>query len=138
MKPRLRRVLEIGCVPQERLAKEVFVVVGLGAAAVGVVWAAMYAALGKPASGLIPLAITIAVVPIFARFVATKRLGVLPDTRTRLHRALTIESDKVCWNPVFRPKSGPGQLHFSTLLQPRPRPARRGPAQVRSRLHTAA
>ena len=79
---RLRRVLEIGCLPtdsdQERVAKEVFVVVGLGAALAGVVWGVMYAALGRPQSGLIPLVISIVVVAIFARFVKTKRLGRLP------------------------------------------------------------
>jgi len=78
----LRRILEIGCLPtdsdQEKVTKEVFVVVGVGAAVAGVVWALMYAALGKPLSSLIPLAISIAVVPIFARFLATKRLGLLP------------------------------------------------------------
>src|SRR5206468_2585662 len=79
---RLRRVLEIGCLPtdsdQERVAKEVFVVTGLGAALAGVVWAVMYAALGKPLSSLIPLVITVGVVAIFARFVETKTLGLLP------------------------------------------------------------
>jgi len=79
---RLRRVLEIGCLPtdsdQERVTKEVLVVIGLGAAIAGVVWAAMYAALGKPLSGLIPLVITVVVVAIFARFVETKKLGLLP------------------------------------------------------------
>jgi len=78
----LRRILEIGCLPtdsdQEKVTKEVFVVVGMGAAVAGVVWTLMYAALGKPLSSLIPLVISIAVVPIFARFVATKRLGLLP------------------------------------------------------------
>ena len=42
---RLRRVLEIGCLPtdsdHERVAKEVFVVTGLGAGLAGVVWAVM-------------------------------------------------------------------------------------------------
>ena len=79
---RLRRVLEIGCLPtdsdQERVAKEVFVVTGLGAGLAGVVWAVMYAALGKPLSSLIPLVITVVLVAIFARFVETKRLGLLP------------------------------------------------------------
>jgi adenylate cyclase len=78
----LRRILEIGCMPtdsdQEKVTKEVFVVVGLGAAVAGVLWALMYVALAKPLSASIPLAISIAVVPIFARFVATKRLGLLP------------------------------------------------------------
>ena len=78
----LRRILEIGCLPtdsdQEKLTKEVFVVVGLGAAVAGVLWALMYVALAKPLSALIPLAISVAVLPIFARFVATKRLGLLP------------------------------------------------------------
>jgi adenylate cyclase len=54
------------------------VVVCLGAAVAGVVWAVIYTALGKPLSGLIPLGISLAVVPIFARFVAAKRLGLLP------------------------------------------------------------
>jgi guanylate cyclase len=79
---RIRRVLEIGCLPtdsdQERVTKEVFVVIGLGAALAGVVWAVMYAALGKPLSGLIPVVISVAVVAIFARFVDTKKLGLLP------------------------------------------------------------
>jgi adenylate cyclase len=78
----LRRILEIGCLPsdsdQERVRKEVFVVVGMGAALAGVLWAVMYAALGKPSSGLIPLVISVAVVLIFARFVKTKKLGFLP------------------------------------------------------------
>lgn len=78
---RLRRILEIGCLPtdsdQEKVTKEVFVVVGLGAAVAGVLWALMYVALAKPLSALIPLAISVAVVPIFLRFVATKRLGLL-------------------------------------------------------------
>jgi adenylate cyclase len=78
----VRRILEIGCLPtdsdQERVAKELFVVVGLGAAVAGAVWSAMYALLGKPLSGLIPLVITVAVVAIFARFLTTKRLGLLP------------------------------------------------------------
>lgn len=78
----LRRVLEIGCMPtdrdQVRVTKEVFVVIGLGAAVAGVVWAAMYAALGKPLSALIPLIISLAVAPVMARFVATKQLGLLP------------------------------------------------------------
>lgn len=79
---RWRRVLEIGCLPtdsdQERLKKEVFVVVGLGGALAGVVWGLMYAALGKPLSALIPPVISVAVLAVFARFVATKRLGYLP------------------------------------------------------------
>src|SRR6266446_1208655 len=78
----LRRILEIGCRPtdsdQEKVTKEVFVVVGLGSAVAGVLWALMYVALAKPLSAAIPIAISIAVVPIFARFVATKRLGLLP------------------------------------------------------------
>jgi class 3 adenylate cyclase len=80
--PRLRRVLEIGCLPsdsdRERVTKEVFVVIGLGAALAGVAWAVMYAALGKPLSGLIPLVISVVVAAVFARFVRTKRLGLLP------------------------------------------------------------
>jgi len=79
---RLRQVLEIGCLPtdsdQERVTKEVFVVIGLGATLAGVFWAVMYVALGKPLSGLIPLVISVVVVAIFARFVQTKRLGLLP------------------------------------------------------------
>ena len=82
IEPRLRRVLEIGCLPtdsdQERVRKEVFVVVGLGAAAAGVLWGLMYAALGKPLSASIPPIISVAVLVVFARFVATKRLGYLP------------------------------------------------------------
>ena len=79
---RLRQVLEIGCLPtdsdQERVTKEVFVVIGLGATLAGVFWAVMYVALGKPLSGLIPLVISVVVAAIFARFVQTKRLGLLP------------------------------------------------------------
>ena len=80
--PQIRRVLEIGCLPadsdQEKVTKEVFVVIGLGAAIAGVLWAVMYTALGKPLSGLIPLTISLAVAVVIARFVATKRLGLLP------------------------------------------------------------
>ena len=76
-----RRLLEIGCLPtdtdQEKVTKEVFVVIGLGAAAAGAGWAVMYAALGRPLSALVPLAMTVAMVPIFGRFVATRRLGLL-------------------------------------------------------------
>jgi len=79
---RIRRVLEIGCLPtdsdQERVTKEVFVVIGLGAAIAGLVWAVMYTALGRPLSGLIPLVISVVVVAIYARFVKTKELGLLP------------------------------------------------------------
>ncbi len=79
---RIRRVLEIGCLPtdsdQERVTKEVFVVIGLGAALAGVVWAVMYTALGKPLSGLTPLVIGVVVGATFARFVTTKKLGILP------------------------------------------------------------
>ena len=79
---RLRQVLEIGCLPtdsdQERVTKEVFVVIGLGATLAGMFWAVMYVALGKPLSGLIPLVISVVVAAIFARFVQTKRLGLLP------------------------------------------------------------
>jgi len=78
----IRRVLEIGCLPadsdQEKVTKEVFVVIGLGAAIAGVLWAVMYTALGKPWSGLIPLTISLVVAVAIARFVATKRLGLLP------------------------------------------------------------
>ena len=79
---RLRRVLEIGCLPadsdQDRVTKEVFVVISLGAGVAGVVWAVMYVALGKPLSGLIPLSIDVVVVAILGRFVRTKKLGLLP------------------------------------------------------------
>jgi len=79
---RLRRILEIGCLPsdsdRQRVTKEVFVVIGLGAALAGVAWAVMYTALGKPLSGLIPLVISVVVAAVFARFVQTKRLGLLP------------------------------------------------------------
>ena len=72
----------MGCLPndsdQEKLTKRVFVVIGLGAAAAGVIWAVMYAALGKPLSGLIPLIITVAIAASFARFAARKRLGLIP------------------------------------------------------------
>src|SRR5713101_2460442 len=82
LRRQLRRILEIGCMPTdsdwEKVTKEVFVVVGLGGAVAGVLWALMYAALAKPLSASIPLTISIAVVPILARFVATKRLGLLP------------------------------------------------------------
>ena len=78
----LRRVLELGCRPtdsdQETVTKEVFVVIGLGAAMAGVIWALMYSALGKPFSSLIPLTITVAVGLAFSRFLITKRLGLLP------------------------------------------------------------
>ncbi len=53
-------------------------VIGLGAALAGVAWAVMYAALGKPLSGLIPLVISVVVAAVLARFVQTKRLGLLP------------------------------------------------------------
>jgi len=79
---RLRRVLEIGCLPtdsdQDRVTKEVFVVITLGAGIAGVVWAVMYAVLGKPLSGLIPLSIDVVVVAILVTFVRTKKLGLLP------------------------------------------------------------
>src|SRR5438093_10744596 len=38
----------------------------------------MYAALGKPLSGSIPLVVSIVVGAVFLRFVSTKRLGNLP------------------------------------------------------------
>jgi class 3 adenylate cyclase len=79
---RLRSVLEIGCLPtdsdQERVRKEVFVVMNLGGALAGVVWAVTYTALGKPWSGLIPLVQSVVVAAVLARFVQTKRLGLLP------------------------------------------------------------
>lgn len=79
---RLRQVLEIGCLPsdtdQERVKKEVFVVMNLGGALAGVLWAVMYTGLGKPASGLIPLVQSVVVAVVLARFVMTKRLGLLP------------------------------------------------------------
>ena len=79
---RLLRVLEIGCLPtdsdQTRVTKEVFVVIGLGAAIAGIVWAFMYTALGKPLSALIPLTISVAIAAVMLRFVATKHLGLLP------------------------------------------------------------
>lgn len=82
MERQLRRILEIGCRPtdsdQERVTKEVFVVIGLGASVAGVLWALMYTALGRPVSGLIPLTISLAVAAVMARFVRTKRLGLLP------------------------------------------------------------
>jgi len=78
----MRAVLEIGCLPtdsdQERVTKEVFVIIAFGATAAGIVWAAMYLALAKPWSSLVPLCISVATVPTIARFVATKRLGLLP------------------------------------------------------------
>ena len=78
----VRPILAMGCRPsdsdRERVTKEVFVVIGLGAAAAGLIWAVMYAALGRPLSALIPLAISVAVAAVIPRFVATKRLGVLP------------------------------------------------------------
>ena len=79
---RLRAVIEIGCQPtdsdQEKVTKEVFVIISVGAAVAGVAWAAMYLALGRPWSSVIPLAISVATVPTFATFVATKRLRLLP------------------------------------------------------------
>jgi class 3 adenylate cyclase len=78
---RLRRVLEIGCLPtdsdQQKVTKELFVVIGLGAAIAGILWALMYLVLGRPLSALVPLAMSVAMVPIFARFVVTKRLGLV-------------------------------------------------------------
>ncbi len=78
----LRRVLEIGCLPtdsdQEKVTKEVFVVMNLGGALAGVLWAVMYTALGKPFSGLIPLVQSVVVAAVLARFVNTKKLGLLP------------------------------------------------------------
>src|SRR5438034_7390279 len=77
----VRRLLEIGCqstdTDQERLAKEVFVVIGLGAGVAGLAWAVMYAALGRPLAGLIPLVVSVTVSAGFVRFVITKRLGML-------------------------------------------------------------
>ena len=78
----MRAVLEIGCLPtdsdQERVTKEVFVIIAFGATAAGIVWAAMYLALAKPWSALVPLCISVATAPTIARFMATKRLGLLP------------------------------------------------------------
>jgi adenylate cyclase len=78
----LRAILELGCLPtdtdQERVTKEVFVIIAFGATGAGVVWAAMYLALGKPLSALVPLCISVATVPTIARFVVTKHLGFLP------------------------------------------------------------
>jgi len=78
----MRAVLEIGCLPtdsdQERVTKEVFVIIAFGATAAGIVWAAMYLALAKPWSALVPLCISVATAPTIARFVVTKRLGLLP------------------------------------------------------------
>jgi len=80
--PWLRRVLELGCLPtdsdQEKVTKEVFVVMNLGGALAGVLWAVMYTALGKPFSGLIPLVQSFVVAAVLARFARTKRLGLLP------------------------------------------------------------
>ena len=53
-------------------------VIGLGAAGAGVLWALMYAVLGRPVSALIPLAISVAVGAVMPRLVATGRLGLLP------------------------------------------------------------
>jgi adenylate cyclase len=79
LRKQLRRVLEIGCLPtdsdQERVTKEVFVIIAVGVAIAGVVWWLMYTALGKPLTALIPLVISIAMVPVFVRFLITKRLG---------------------------------------------------------------
>ncbi|HEV2414448.1 MAG TPA: adenylate/guanylate cyclase domain-containing protein [Candidatus Dormibacteraeota bacterium] len=79
---RLRAVLAIGCLPtdsdEERVSKEVFVVITIGAAVAGVVWTLMYLALGRPFSALIPLCISVVAAPILARFATTKRLGFLP------------------------------------------------------------
>jgi class 3 adenylate cyclase len=78
----LHALLALGCLPtdtdQERVTKEVFVIIAFGATGAGVVWAAMYLALGKPWSALVPLCISVATVPTIARFVVTKRLGLLP------------------------------------------------------------
>jgi adenylate cyclase len=78
----MRRILELGCRPtdsdQEKVTKEVFVVMNLGGGLAGGLWAIMYTALGKPVSGLIPLVQTVVVVIVLARFVRTKRLGMLP------------------------------------------------------------
>ena len=78
----VRRLLEIGCLQadtdQERVAKQVFVVIGVGAALAGAAWAAMYAALGRPLTGLIPLVVSVAIGAGFVRFLITKRLGILP------------------------------------------------------------
>ena len=78
----MRAVLEIGCLPtdsdQERVTKEVFVIIAFGATVAGIVWAAMYLALAKPWSALVPLCISVATAPTIARFVVTKRLGLLP------------------------------------------------------------
>src|SRR5437879_10981156 len=77
----MRAVLEIGCLPtdseQERVTKEVFVIIAFGATAAGIVWAAMYLALAKPWSALLPLRISVATAPTIERFMATKRLGLL-------------------------------------------------------------
>lgn len=79
---RVRAILAIGCLPtdsdEERVTKEVFVVITVGAAIAGVVWALMYLALGRPLSAVVPLVISLASVPILARFASTKRLGFLP------------------------------------------------------------
>src|SRR5579859_616916 len=79
---RVRRVLELGCLPtdsdQQKVTKEVFVVMNLGGALAGVLWAVMYTALGKPFSGIIPLVQSVVVVVVLARFVHTKNLGLLP------------------------------------------------------------
>lgn len=53
-------------------------VMNLGGALAGVLWAVMYTALGRPASGLIPLVQSVVVAVVLARFVMTKRLGLLP------------------------------------------------------------
>ena len=78
----LRRVLELGCLPtdsdQDKVTKEVFVVMNLGGALAGVLWAVMYTALGKPVSGLIPLVQTLVVTVVLSRFVQTKKLGLVP------------------------------------------------------------
>ncbi|HLZ94249.1 MAG TPA: adenylate/guanylate cyclase domain-containing protein [Candidatus Dormibacteraeota bacterium] len=60
------------------MTKEVFVVMNLGGALAGVLWAVMYTALGKPFSGIIPLVQSVVVVVVLARFVHTKNLGLLP------------------------------------------------------------
>src|SRR5262245_35422389 len=76
------KILSLGCLPtdsdEERLAKETFVVIGIGAALAGLVWAGVYAELARPQAGVIPLVVSVAVAAVFARFVATKHLGLLP------------------------------------------------------------
>jgi guanylate cyclase len=73
---------------EQRIRKQVFLVTQIGVAAAGAAWGLMYLLLRRPLSAAVPGVYALICIGVMARFIASRRLGRLPELNVLLMAVL--------------------------------------------------